>query len=58
MFADERDTFLLRVARGEAPVGIELLRRLRAVGGAGKPTTSTAPRRTFAELQVAAEHQE
>ncbi len=33
------------------------LRRLREVGGAGKPTTSTAPRRTFAELQVAAKNQ-
>jgi hypothetical protein len=52
--ADERDTFLLRVARGEAHVGIDLLRRLREVGGAGKPATTTAPRRTFAELQAAA----
>lgn len=55
--ADERDTFLLRVARGETHVGIALLRRLREVGGAGKPTTTTAPRRTFAELQAAAKNQ-
>lgn len=54
----ERNAFLLRVARGESHVGIELLRRLREVGGTGKPTTSTAPRRTFAELQVAAKNQE
>ena len=53
----ERNAYLLRVARGEAHVGIELLRRLREIGGAGKPTTSTAPRRTFAELQVAAKNQ-
>ena len=54
----ERNAFLLRVARGEPHVGIELLRRLREVGGVGKPTTSTAPCRTFAELQVAAKNQE
>jgi hypothetical protein len=53
----ERNAFLLRVARGEPHVGIELLRRLREVGGAGKPITSTAPRRTIAELQVVAENQ-
>lgn len=53
----ERNAFLLRVARGESHVGIELLHRLREVGGAGKPTTTTAPRRTFAELQVAAKNQ-
>lgn len=53
----ERNAFLLRVARGESHVGIELLRRLREVGGAGNPTISTAPRRTFAELQVAAKNQ-
>ncbi|NWF78696.1 MAG: hypothetical protein HXY37_01460 [Chloroflexi bacterium] len=54
----ERSAYLLRVARGESHVGIELLRRLREVGGAGKPITSTAPRRTFAELQAAAQRQE
>ena len=55
--ADERDTFLLRVAQGESHVGIALLRRLREVGGASKPTVATAPRRTFAELQAAAQRQ-
>jgi hypothetical protein len=54
----ERNAYLLRVARGEAHVGIDLLRRLREVGGAGKPTSSTATRRTFAELQIAAKNQE
>lgn len=54
----ERNAFLLRVARGDSHVGIELLRRLREVGGAGNPTTATAPRRTFAELQLAAQNQE
>lgn len=54
----ERNAYLLRVAHGEAHVGIELLRRLRDVGGAGQATTSTAARRTFAELQAAAKHQE
>lgn len=54
----ERTSYLLHVARGEPHVGVELLRRLREVGGAGKPTASTAPRRTFAELQAAAKIQE
>jgi hypothetical protein len=54
----ERNAFLLRVARGESHVGIELLRRLREVGGAGNPTTSTAPRRTFAEIQSGTKGQE
>lgn len=54
----ERNAFLLRMARAEVHVGIEVLRRLREVGGAGKPIASTAPRRTFAELQVAAKNQE
>jgi hypothetical protein len=49
----ERNAFLLRVARGEAHVGSELLRRLREVGGGGKLPTATAPRRSFAELQAA-----
>jgi hypothetical protein len=54
----ERNTYLLRMAQGEAHVGIELLRRLREVGEEGKPATPTAPRRTFAELQAAAQHQQ
>lgn len=53
----ERNAFLLRVARGEAHVGIALLQRLREVGGA-TPTPATTARRTFAELQVAARRQE
>lgn len=54
----ERNAFLLRVARGEAHVGSELLRRLREVGGGGKLPTTTAPRRSFAELQAAAQRQQ
>ena len=54
----ERNAYLLRVARGESHVGIELLRRLREVGGASKPAASTAPRRTFADLQDATQRQE
>ncbi len=54
----ERSAYLLRVARGESHIGIELLRRLREIGGAGKPAASTAPRRTFADLQAAAQRQE
>lgn len=53
----ERNAFLLRMARGEAHVRIEVLRRLREIGGAGKPTASTALHRTFAELQAAAKNQ-
>lgn len=56
--ADERDAFLLRVARGESHVGIDLLHRLREVGGVGQPPASTMPRRTFSELQIAAKRQE
>lgn len=54
----ERNAFLLRVARGEAHVGIELLRRLREVGGTKPSPAATTARRTFAELQVAAGRQE
>lgn len=54
----ERNAFLVRVAGGDAHVGIELLRRLREVGGTGKLTTSTVPRRTFTELQAAAQRQQ
>ncbi|WP_129629590.1 hypothetical protein [Candidatus Oscillochloris fontis] len=54
----ERNALLLRVARGESRVGIELLRRLREVGGVNKPTVSTAPRRMFRELQAAAQQQQ
>jgi hypothetical protein len=55
----ERNSFLLRVARGEPQVGIELLRRLRQIGGGhGQAQASTAARRTFAELCIAAEQQQ
>jgi hypothetical protein len=48
----------VRVARGEAHVGIALLRRLREVGGAKPTSAATTARRTFAEIQAAAAHQE
>jgi hypothetical protein len=54
----ERNTFLVQVARGESHVGIALLRRLRAVGGTKPTSAATADRRTFAEIQAAAEQQE
>lgn len=54
----ERNEFLLRVARGEPRVDVALLQRLREVGGATAAPAATAIRRTFAELQAAAKHQE
>jgi hypothetical protein len=54
----ERNAFLLRVACGESHVGIALLKRLREVGGTKPTSAATTARRTFAELQAAAEHQE
>lgn len=50
----ERNAFLVRAARGE-PVGAELLRRLREVGGESGPAPSTAPQRTFSAIVAAAE---
>lgn len=51
----ERNSFLVRVARGEPRVDIELLRRLRELGGnAGKQAASPS-RRSFASIRVAAE---
>lgn len=50
----ERNAFLVRAARGE-PIGGELLRRLREVGAAPRPSAGTAPRRTFAEILQASE---
>jgi hypothetical protein len=52
----ERNAFLVRIARGETQVGIELLRRLREIGGA-RPAPAASNRRTFVELQAAAERQ-
>jgi hypothetical protein len=50
----ERNAFLVRAARGE-PIGAELLRRLREVGGAGRPVAGAAPRRAFAAIAGASE---
>jgi len=50
----ERNAFLVRAARGE-PIGAELLRRLREVGGAGRLVAGAAPRRTFAAIAAASE---
>jgi hypothetical protein len=50
----ERDSFLVRAARGEL-IGAELLRRLREVGGGARPVAATAPRRTFSAIAAAAE---
>jgi hypothetical protein len=50
----ERNSFLVRAARSE-PVGAELLRRLREVGGAERPVAAAAPRRTFAAIVEASE---
>jgi hypothetical protein len=49
----ERNSFLVRAARGEA-IGAELLRRLREVGGASRPSAGTAPPRTFSTIAAAA----
>lgn len=54
----ERNAYLLRVARGGAHVGIELLRRLREVGKVGAPIATSAQRRTFTELQAAIQRQQ
>jgi hypothetical protein len=54
---DERNAFLLRVARGESHVGIELLQRLRELGSPNAGSEGAAPRRDFAELQEAAKRQ-
>jgi len=50
----ERNSFLVRAARGE-PIGAELLRRLREVGGAKRPAASMATRRTFSAIVAVAE---
>ena len=54
----ERNTFLVRAARGE-PIGAELIRRLRQIGGApSSATTTSTSRRTFTELQAVAKRQQ
>lgn len=53
----ERNSFLLRVARGEANVGIALLKRLREVGGVAPTPAAVANRRIFAELETASKRQ-
>jgi len=50
----ERNSLLVRAARGE-PIGAELLRRLREVGGAQRPAASGAARRSFSAIGAAAE---
>jgi hypothetical protein len=50
----ERNSLLARAARGE-PIGAELLRRLREVGGAQPPAASGAARRTFSAIMAAVE---
>lgn len=51
--AAERDAFLLRMARGEAHVGVELQRRLRELGDLQDLTSQVAPpQRGFADLQA------
>jgi hypothetical protein len=56
----ERTAFLVRVARGEPHVGMQLMRRLRELGrGAGQGGIMAAPpRRTFAALLAKAEERE
>jgi hypothetical protein len=51
----ERNAFLVRVARSEPHVDVQLLRRLRQIGGRTYPTQTTTPRRKFTELLAAAE---
>jgi hypothetical protein len=53
----ERSRFLVRAARGE-PIGAELRRRLRAVGGAERPKAGSEPRRSFAAIAEAAKEVE
>src|SRR5439155_18622630 len=50
----ERNSLLVRAARGE-PIGAELLRRLREVGGVQRPEASGAARRSFSAIVAAAE---
>jgi hypothetical protein len=50
----ERNSMLVRAARGE-PIGAELLRRLREVGGAQRPAASGAARRSFSAIVAAVE---
>jgi hypothetical protein len=54
----ERNSFLLRVAHGEANVGIALLKRLREVGGAASTPAAVTNRRTFAQLKNASKRQQ
>ncbi len=49
----ERTSFLVRAARGE-PIGAELLRRLRAVGGGQRPSASPPQQRTFRSIREVA----
>lgn len=51
---EERDAFVVRVARGEPLVQVELLRRLRALGRQTPPPAPDEPRRSWAELKDAA----
>ncbi len=54
----ERDAFLVRMARGETRVHIDLLTRLRQVGqGSGTVVSSSQPRRRFADIKSAARQQ-
>ncbi len=50
----ERNSLLGRAARGE-PIGAELLRRLRELGGAQSPVASDAARRTFSAIAAEVE---
>jgi hypothetical protein len=50
----ERNSFLVRAARGQS-IGVELLRRLREVGGAKRSVASGAARRTFSAIAASAE---
>lgn len=52
---EERNTFLVRLARGEARVYTDLLSRLREVGNGSKTAElSNQPRRAFSEIKAAA----
>ena len=53
---DERNQFLVRVARGEPHVDVALARRLRELGGRAGGAAPETPRRTFAALLATAEH--
>lgn len=52
---DERNQYLLRVAKGESHVGVELMQRLRQQFNQPIKTVSVEGRRTFAELVRIAE---